>query len=36
MDANNKPQAIANFRKSLELNPKKRGAVQMLQKLNAP
>jgi tetratricopeptide (TPR) repeat protein len=36
MDANNKPQAIANFRKSLELNPQNRGAVQMLQKLNAP
>jgi Tetratricopeptide repeat len=36
MDDGNKPQAIANYRKSLQLNPKNRGAVQMLQKLNAP
>jgi tetratricopeptide (TPR) repeat protein len=36
MDDGNKPLAIANYQKSLELNPKNRGAVQMLQKLNAP
>jgi uncharacterized membrane protein len=36
MDDGNKPQAIANYKKSLRLNPKNRGAVVMLQKLNAP
>jgi len=36
MDDGNKPQAIANYQESLQLNPKNRGAVQMLQKLNAP
>jgi tetratricopeptide (TPR) repeat protein len=36
MDDGNKPQAIANYQKSLQLNPKNSGAVQMLQKLNAP
>jgi Flp pilus assembly protein TadD len=36
MDNGDKPLAIANYQKSLELNPKNRGAVQMLQKLNAP
>jgi uncharacterized membrane protein len=36
MNAGNKPQAIANYQKSLELNPKNRGAVEMLRKLNAP
>jgi Predicted membrane protein (DUF2306)/Tetratricopeptide repeat len=36
MDAGDKPQAIANYRKSLELNPKNRGAVVMLQRLNTP
>jgi Flp pilus assembly protein TadD len=36
MDDGNKPQAIANYQKSLHLNPKNGGAVQMLQKLNAP
>jgi len=36
MDDSNKPLAIANYRKSLELNPKNRGAVVMLQKLTAP
>ncbi|MCU1303186.1 MAG: hypothetical protein JWQ87_3470 [Candidatus Sulfotelmatobacter sp.] len=36
MDDGNKPQAIANYQKSLELNPKNAGAVQMLRKLNAP
>jgi len=36
MDDGDKPQAIANYRKSLELNPKNRNAVKMLQKLNAP
>ena len=36
MDDGNKPPAIANYQKSLELNPKNRGAVEMLRKLNAP
>lgn len=36
MDDGNKAQAIANYRKSLELNPKNGNAVKMLQKLNAP
>jgi tetratricopeptide (TPR) repeat protein len=36
MDAGDKVQAIANYRKSLELNPKNSGAVAMLQKLGAP
>ena len=36
MDAGNKPLAIANYQKSLELNPKNFGAVKMLQKLAAP
>src|SRR5258706_3128734 len=36
MDDGNKPQAIANYQKSLQLNPKNGGAAQMLQKLNAP
>jgi Predicted membrane protein (DUF2306)/Tetratricopeptide repeat len=36
MDAGDKPLAITNYRKSLELNPKNVGAVKMLQKLGAP
>jgi uncharacterized membrane protein len=36
MDDSDKPLAIANYRKSLELNPKNGGAVVMLRKLNAP
>jgi Predicted membrane protein (DUF2306) len=36
MDDGNKPLAIAYYHKSLQLNPKNRNAVQMLQKLNAP
>jgi hypothetical protein len=36
MDDGNKPQAIANYQKSLQLNPKNGGAVKMLQKLGAP
>jgi tetratricopeptide (TPR) repeat protein len=36
MDAGEKSLAIANYQKSLQLNPKNRGAAQMLQKLNAP
>jgi uncharacterized membrane protein len=36
MNAGNKPQAIVNYQKSLQLNPKNRNAVAMLQKLNAP
>jgi tetratricopeptide (TPR) repeat protein len=35
MDDGNKPQAIANYQKSLQLNPKNGNAVKMLQKLNA-
>jgi len=36
MDDGDRPQAIANYRKSLQLNPKNRNAVRMLQKLEAP
>jgi uncharacterized membrane protein len=36
MDVGDKPLAIANYQKSLQVNPKNRGAVLMLQKLNAP
>ena len=36
MNDGDKPRAIANYQKSLELNPKNRNAVLMLQKLNAP
>jgi tetratricopeptide (TPR) repeat protein len=36
MDDGNKALAIANYQKSLQLNPKNRGAVRMLQKLDAP
>jgi tetratricopeptide (TPR) repeat protein len=36
MNDGDKAQAVANYRKSLELNPKNRNAVKMLQKLNAP
>jgi tetratricopeptide (TPR) repeat protein len=33
MDAGNKSQAIANYQRSLQLNPKNTGAVKMLQLL---
>ena len=36
MDDGNKLLAIANYQKSLDLNPKNHGAVVMLQKLKAP
>ncbi len=36
MDQGDKPLAISFYKKSLELNPKNRNAVVMLQKLNAP
>jgi hypothetical protein len=36
MDDGDKPQAIAFYQKSLELNPKNGNAVKMLQKLGAP
>jgi tetratricopeptide (TPR) repeat protein len=36
MNAGNKPLAITNYQKSLQLNPKNAGAVSMLRKLNAP
>jgi predicted Zn-dependent protease len=36
MDDGDKPQAIANYEKSLQLNPKNGNAVVILQKLNAP
>jgi hypothetical protein len=36
MDDGDKPLAIANYQKSLELNPKNHGAVVALEKLNAP
>ncbi|MGO9127599.1 MAG: DUF2306 domain-containing protein [Terriglobales bacterium] len=36
LDDGNKPQAIANYKRSFELNPKNRGAVEVLRRLNAP
>jgi hypothetical protein len=36
MDDGNQPLAIANYQRSLQLNPKNGGAVKMLHKLNAP
>jgi len=36
MNDADKPQAIANYQKSLELNQKNRGAVEMIRKLRAP
>jgi hypothetical protein len=36
MDAGDKVQAIANYQKSLQLNPKNFNAVGMLKRLNAP
>jgi predicted Zn-dependent protease len=36
MDDGDKTQAIANYQKSLQLNPKNGNAVKMLQRLNAP
>jgi len=36
MDDGNKPQAIVNYQRSVQLNPKNRNAVVYLQKLNAP
>jgi tetratricopeptide (TPR) repeat protein len=36
LDAGNKPLAIVNYQKSLQLNPKNAGAVSMLRKLGAP
>ena len=36
MDDGNKAQAIANYQKSLELNPKNGNAVVMLERLKAP
>jgi tetratricopeptide (TPR) repeat protein len=36
MDDGNKPLAIANYQKSIQLNPKNRNGIVMLQKLSAP
>ena len=36
MDDGDRPQAIANYQKFLQLNPKNANGVRMLQKLNAP
>ena len=36
LDDGNQAQAIANYQKSLQLNPKNRNAILVLQKLNAP
>ena len=36
LDAGDTPHAIANYRKSLELNPKNTNAIHMLERLNAP
>lgn len=35
MDDGNKPEAIANYRKSLRLDPRNHGALEILKKLNA-
>ncbi|MFZ0803211.1 MAG: tetratricopeptide repeat protein [Terriglobales bacterium] len=35
LDDGNKPQAIVNYRRSLALNPKNRGAADLLRRLNA-
>jgi uncharacterized membrane protein len=35
LDDGNRPQAIVNYKRSLELNPKNRGAVEVLRRLNA-
>jgi uncharacterized membrane protein len=35
-DNGNKTEAVANYQKSLQLNPKNRNALAMLQKLNSP
>jgi uncharacterized membrane protein len=35
LDDGNKPLAIANYKRSLELNPKNRGAAEVLKRLNA-
>jgi uncharacterized membrane protein len=35
MNDGNKAQAIANYQKSLDLNPRNRGAVEILRRLNA-
>jgi hypothetical protein len=32
----NKPQAIANYQKAIQLNPDNQNAIQMLRRLNAP
>jgi tetratricopeptide (TPR) repeat protein len=36
MDDGDKAQAVANYQRSLEINPKNANAVKMLQRLNAP
>jgi Predicted membrane protein (DUF2306)/Tetratricopeptide repeat len=36
MDAGDKTQAIVNYQKALQLDPKKGSAISMLKKLNAP
>jgi hypothetical protein len=36
MDDGDKTQAVANYQRSLQLNPKNRNAVEMIRKLNAP
>jgi len=36
IDDGNKPQAIAYYRESIQVNPKNRNGIQMLKKLNAP
>jgi tetratricopeptide (TPR) repeat protein len=36
MNDGDKPEAIANYEKSVQLNPKNRNAIVYLQKLNAP
>jgi predicted Zn-dependent protease len=35
LDDGNNPQAVVNYQKSLQLNPKNRGAAEILRRLNA-
>jgi cytochrome c-type biogenesis protein CcmH/NrfG len=35
-DDGDKTQAIANYRKAIQLNPKNRNSIAMLKKLNVP
>jgi hypothetical protein len=36
MDDGNRPQAVAYYKRSLQINPANKNAARMLEKLNAP